>query len=854
MNRTAAGQCVRTQRWTLRPSRRGKTCDRGSRFGFSGRVGVSSRARPASTGRHISIRCVGNTNRNSACHPQPNKAESGGLASVKYAYFNWRKDTISDLVLFALLNVVLVAIVSLSARALHFSNELSMYAIGQILVGQELPEEQSISPLEQVFAFGVSILGLSSFAVVLALVEQAVLEILEANVRQGSAVIEQEHVVLLSWGTSNRDLAQTIRIVKEICGSQRYSWIKEGRLSIVVLSQGREKLEMECIFENALPYSQRAGCRLVFRQGSPLDPNALDIVSVASASTIIVSGDYSVRCRESDAQVLRSAILVDEMLASRGRGFGVSKGGDAVCGVKVVVEVQTPEGGELIADTCSALVRPVPTTKINALRTARLLWHPTASVVSHSLFDHNSTCFIGLCQDSRCVGLTLKELQGMFAYATAFGFCKIETQEFDITPAVDRRLRAGESIILLQSAEKEAATIQTRESKKGRIHGERIERWTEDKMIQSFTKSYATDTSSKKNGSHSGWGVTVASGSSDSGDMIEVDRAPGSLLPAAALSSCDYGESKNNILFCGWPGISYSMELIRALDKKIGLERSAACGCRVTPDKKAHILILNAHDPEHINPVLESLRLELQNTTVSHSKCDPRNRHDLEQAMSAEALSKFKGALTLVDTDWFMADASRTDPHSNFSLTSASMLKMDALILNCQLNIRHMTQSLGDAQSDMIFISEKLSGESRCTRFEDRTRLPLGSSVNSSSFAAKALAQEAILPGSMRIYHEVDKVCRLHVVDTSLFAEKDEILSYVDLQSRAADMQCTLLGFYEEPDGRDDSYVALTLNPQGFDVKNEPRVWNDGRAQIRLVLAASLHFHNVVTSINALSR
>ena len=113
--------------------------------------------------------------------------------------------------------------------------------------------------------------------------------------------------------------------MKEICASQQYSWIKDGQLSIVVLSQGREKLEMESLFDGALPEQQRAGCRLVFRQvginstdrralarqtlslapraplvlqGSPLDPKALGMVSVATSQTVIISGDYSARCRD----------------------------------------------------------------------------------------------------------------------------------------------------------------------------------------------------------------------------------------------------------------------------------------------------------------------------------------------------------------------------------------------------------------------------------------------------------------------------------------------------------------------------------------------------------------------------
>lgn len=812
-------------------------------------------------------------------HPQTNRLAGstapgvGGSSSnpvldrLAYGYFNWRKNTISDLVLFAILNVLFVVLVSVAAQALRFGDALSLWAILQIVVGQELPEESRVSLAEQVFAFGVGIVGLSSFAIVLALVEQAVLEVLEANVRLGSNVIEEGHVVLLSWGTSNRDLAQTIRIVKEICASQQYAWIKDdGQLSVVVLSQGREKLEMESIFDGALPESQRSRCRLVFRKGSPLDPLALDMVSVATAKTVIISGDYSARCRESDAQVLRSAILVDELLQEKSGGGG-GRGGARAGGIKVVVELQTREGLELCNDSCSSLVRAVPTTTINALRTARLLWHPTASVVSHSLFDHNSTCFIGVCPDpdERFRGMTIKELGRKFPYATPFGFVNQREERYDLNPRPDRALQEQESIVLLQSAERDAAIlVDAGDVDDGRIT-ERI--WNEDQLRQSVEKTrHMGGRGSSINGA-TGWGVTSPSSSSlsslssssslsslstsvagDVGTEEAILSPQSALLPAAALSSCDYGaapgaNSANNILFCGWPGNSFSMELILALDRKIGME----IGDYQTPDK-ARILVLNQHDPAKIEDVLSSLRRKMKHSSVEHTKCDPRHRHELERVLPDDELLKFKGALTLVDVEWFR-EASADEPSADFSLTSACMLKMDALILTCQLNLRHMLQSSTDSQN-MILISEKLSaGETRVTRFEDRTRLPLGSSVNSSSFAAKVLAQEAILPGSMKIYYQVDDVCTLHVVDTSLFADPGEEVSYAELQGRAADMQSTLLGFYEEPDGEKDTYVALTLNPQGFTTKHEKRIWNNAgttRGRTCLVLAAGKALHGMI--------
>lgn len=341
--------------------------------------------------------------------------------------------------------------------------------------------------------------------------------------------------------------------------------------------------------------------------------------------------------------------------------------------------------------------------------------------------------------------------------------------------------------------------------------------------------------------------------SSVSSDAVLCSQS--AVLPAAALSSPDYGAvsaatNRGNILLCGWPGNSFSMELILALDRKIGMET----GADDTRDP-ARILILNQHDAKKIDDVLTSLRPRMRHSVVEHINCDPRQRHELERVLPREELLTFKGALTLVDIDWFRDEASADERSADFFITPASTLKMDALILTCHLNLRHMLRDCGDDRScpgseTMILISEKLStNETRVTRFEDRTRLPLGSSVNSSSFAAKVLAQEAILPGSMKIYNKVDDVCRLVVVDTSLLAEPGEEVSYADLQGRAADMQSTLLGFYGELDGERDTYVALNLNPQGGETKREKRVWNKvgtSGGRTCLVLAAGKDLHRVI--------
>lgn len=50
------------------------------------------------------------------------------------------------------------------------------------------------------------------------------------------------------------------------------------------------KVEMEAHLARALPSERRHGCTIVFRRGSPLNAASLDLVSVSTAGSIIVSG------------------------------------------------------------------------------------------------------------------------------------------------------------------------------------------------------------------------------------------------------------------------------------------------------------------------------------------------------------------------------------------------------------------------------------------------------------------------------------------------------------------------------------------------------------------------------------
>ena len=129
------------------------------------------------------------------------------MGRLAYRYFNWRQDTWNDLQLFATINTVLLFLVSvLKAKVIDpLDNEAdnsvpsfqhfwqSVYEALVVVFGQDLPDTTA-SLLQQLWALMVAAVGLAAFALVLALVEQVVLEVLKNNVQRGSQVYEEGHV------------------------------------------------------------------------------------------------------------------------------------------------------------------------------------------------------------------------------------------------------------------------------------------------------------------------------------------------------------------------------------------------------------------------------------------------------------------------------------------------------------------------------------------------------------------------------------------------------------------------------------------------------------------------------------
>ena len=79
----------------------------------------------------------------------------------------------------------------------------------------EFPEVPRGFP-RQAFSILMAITGLAAFAIVLALVEQLVLQILTENVSRGSQVYEEGHILVLAWAETQRDREVIWKILSQV--------------------------------------------------------------------------------------------------------------------------------------------------------------------------------------------------------------------------------------------------------------------------------------------------------------------------------------------------------------------------------------------------------------------------------------------------------------------------------------------------------------------------------------------------------------------------------------------------------------------------------------------------------------
>ncbi|PRW57972.1 SAD1 UNC-84 domain 1- isoform A [Chlorella sorokiniana] len=792
--------------------------------------------------------------------PEPawHQAASRWFGELQYKYFNWRQDTWSDLQLFMLLNAaVFMAGAWVEGAVIRYMDEsvapppnagfletlwYNLYKVLAVVLGQDLPPAEDAGWPSQIFAIITAIFGLASFALVLALIEQVVLEVLEAslkrrtyaialkqtpvvlevleaNVKRGSPCYESGHTVVLTWCESPRDIAQLTRILSQLCAANR----REDGGVVVVLAQHRGKLEMEQLFREALPEESRYGTRFVFRQGSPLDPVALKMVAAPDSRRIIVCSDYIKASKDTDAQVLRACVLLDELIQSeRPGGAG---------GPVVVAEIKTEDALPLVRYACSQRVLPVPTNKVNARRMVRLLHHPIAAVFSRCLTDFYSPAHGTIDRIPEVEGLHFRELHCRFPDALIVGLTNPYTGQYLLNPPPDHVVAPGDELIKLRSERSEVALYEalppeasaqcgcwSPEDYQMRSHDEQPlgadACGAASVLAQSARASQAALTCAPQRPE-----LTVLSGGrwgigGTGGELYQDSRQGVYVLPVQYSDSLAAGE----LLICGWMGRTFMWELMAELDHS---DQALPPGSKVT--------LFNDHNWSDEKLECGLKQYNIRNLVVEQVRGDPRALSDMRRLIDVR---RYKAAIVVCDSFWV---SEPSDSEGGLQLQSqAEMLACDSATLMVQLNIRLLLEEAG--HPSISIICEKLTYVGT-TRFEDDSRLPLGLSVNSASYAAKTLTQVAVNPRFLPAYMQVGVESDLVVQDSSAFASVGEELSFMQLQARAASVRQILMGYYTIPRTAEDP-LEMVVNPQGLEARTKKRVWNAGDFRCKLVTMA----------------
>ena len=161
--------------------------------------------------------------------------------------------------------------------------------------GENFPTDDE-SAVFQLYSIAMALLGIIGFALLLALTEQILLEVLEANVQQGTTVFERRHLLVLSQCVAGKDMETLWRVLGQVrpgaglrpnagdgrhvrsgltgclCAQICYAYAADGGRTVVVLGS-KDKVVMEKLFRKAIP--DRRGSRFIFRKGNPLLPNDL---------------------------------------------------------------------------------------------------------------------------------------------------------------------------------------------------------------------------------------------------------------------------------------------------------------------------------------------------------------------------------------------------------------------------------------------------------------------------------------------------------------------------------------------------------------------------------------------------
>ena len=276
----------------------------------------------------------------------------------------------------------------------------------------------------------VTCVGLVIFGFVVSVTTEVMASKLEGLKMGNSAVLEQNHTLVLGFSENLRPLIAQIALANE----------SEGGGTVVVLSDSVSIGELNRFLqqsEDAGFVLQRPGgaTECVARHGSPLKVGDLRRVSAATAKSVVVLADHDVGADESDAKVMRAVLALSAF--------------DAISGhiVAEVRDVDNAENVRLVSRhpiECVVANDAIGRMMINCARQPAL-----ASVLQQLLGFEGDEFYLASWPE--LVGKTFRDvLRGdLLENAVPVGVRRAATAAIELNPKPDDPLEPGDEVIVI---------------------------------------------------------------------------------------------------------------------------------------------------------------------------------------------------------------------------------------------------------------------------------------------------------------------------------------------------------------------------------------------------------------------
>lgn len=287
--------------------------------------------------------------------------------------------------------------------------------------------------------------GLVVTALLLSLISDAVQTKYDSLRKGSSPVTESGHTLIIGWSL------KALTVMEQLAKASE----SKGKDTIVVLTDQKEKEDMEAEIASYDFKFGRLGTRVVCRSGSPLAYSELQRVSFSTArSIIILAGDrYNAERNDSKSlQILMSIVASlerEKLLGEESVHFDDSEidGSFIKRDRKVVIEVMDSDNAAIMSSVCPGLVEPVMANDVVGRLMLQAARNPLVADVWQDLLGFDG-CEPYATQWGILRGLKFKEVLLCFEDAVPLGIKKA-SGEVVLNPDDSYIIKGGDEIIVL---------------------------------------------------------------------------------------------------------------------------------------------------------------------------------------------------------------------------------------------------------------------------------------------------------------------------------------------------------------------------------------------------------------------